>query len=48
MEDRKKNIKISGVIAKEEKDKVIVIDSGEITIAKEKEQKSKEQDDLIV
>ena len=48
MENKKKNIKISAIAGEIEKDNIKVVDSGELTIRKEKEQKSKEQDDLIV
>lgn len=42
MEDKKKNIKIRVVVGKDKK----VIDSGEITIAKE--EKIKQQDDELI
>lgn len=47
MENKKKNIKVTAVTGEFEKDKVKIVDSGELTIPKEKE-KTKEQDDLIV
>lgn len=46
--EKKKNVKITAVAGEFEKDKIKVVDSGELTISKEKEQKSKEQDDLMV